>query len=148
MAASAPCCQLRISGDDTVEAPGPGNAFQLVFATFFELERGAGDEVLYRRGDEDLGGTVAGTLSSGTFVTPGKWMSCQTLVIRRDRRPSGGARGTPSWRQVTYVLYDPSFEMPDEGGPNERLTGDSVPGRVTPSQVQLAVCKLAQSCLF
>ena len=41
-------CQLRASGDDTVEAPGPGNALQLVLATFFELERGAGDEVLYR----------------------------------------------------------------------------------------------------
>jgi hypothetical protein len=27
---------------------------------------------------------------------------------------------------------DPSFEMPAEGGPNERLTGDSIPRRVTP----------------
>jgi hypothetical protein len=42
---------------------------------------------------------------------------------------------------VTYVPYDPSFEMPDEGGPNERLTGDSIPSRVTPSRVQLAISK-------
>jgi hypothetical protein len=27
--------------------------------------------------------------------------------------------------------YDPSFEMPAEGGPNERLTGASIPRRVT-----------------
>src|SRR4029453_8046392 len=56
-ATSAPCLSAAASGDDTVEAPGPGNALQFVFATVFELERGAGDEVLYRRGDEDLGGT-------------------------------------------------------------------------------------------
>jgi hypothetical protein len=56
-----------------------------------------------------------GTLSSGTFVTS-KRMSCQTPGIRRDRKPSGGARVTPSRRQVTYVPYDPSFEMPAEGG--------------------------------
>ena len=34
------------------------------------------------------------------------------------------------------------------GGPNERLTGDSIPRRVTPSRVQLAVSKPAQSSLF
>jgi hypothetical protein len=34
------------------------------------------------------------------------------------------------------------------GGPNERLTGDSIPRRVTPSRVQLAVSKPAQSPLF
>jgi hypothetical protein len=62
-----------------------------------------------------------------------KRMSCQTPVIVGDRKPSGGARGTPSRRQVTHVPYDPSFEMPAEGGPNERLTGDSIPRRVTPS---------------
>ena len=33
------------------------------------------------------------------------------------------------------------------GGPNERLTGDSIPRRVTPSRVQLAVFKPAQSPL-
>jgi hypothetical protein len=49
---------------------------------------------------------------------------------------------------VTYVPYDPSFEMPAEGGPNEPLTGDSIPRRVTPSRVQLAVFKPAQSSLF
>jgi hypothetical protein len=65
-----------------------------------------------------------------------------------DRKPSGRARGTPSRRQVTYVPYALSFEMPDEGGPNERLTGDSIPRRVTPSRVQLAVFKPAQSSLF
>jgi hypothetical protein len=75
-------------------------------------------------------------------------MSCQTPVIVGDRKPSGGARGTPCRRQVTHGPYDPSFEMPDEGGPNERLTGDSIPGRVTPSRVQLAVSKPAQSSLF
>jgi hypothetical protein len=74
-------------------------------------------------------------------------MSCQTPVIVGDRKPSGGARGTPSRRQVTHVPYDPSFEMPDEGGPNERLTGDSIPRRVMPSRVQLAVSKPAQSPL-
>ena len=46
-----------------------------------------------------------------------KRMSCQTPVIVGDRKPSGGARGTPSRRQVTYVPYDPSFEMPDGGWP-------------------------------
>ena len=40
------------------------------------------------------------------------------------------------------------FEMPDEGGPNEGLTGDSISRRVTPSRVQLAVSKPAQSSLF
>jgi hypothetical protein len=75
-------------------------------------------------------------------------MSCQTPVIVGDRKSSGGARGTPSRRQVTHVPYDPSFEMPDEGGPNERLTGDSIPRRVTPSRVQLAVSKPAQSPPF
>jgi hypothetical protein len=45
-----------------------------------------------------------------------KRMSCQTPVIVGDRKPSGGGRGTPSRRQVTHVPYDPSFEMPDEGG--------------------------------
>src|SRR4029453_7862384 len=34
------------------------------------------------------------------------------------------------------------------GGPNERPTGDSIPRRVTPSQVQLAAFKPAQSSLF
>jgi len=34
------------------------------------------------------------------------------------------------------------------GGPNERLAGDSIPRRVTPSRVQLAVFKPAQSSLF
>jgi hypothetical protein len=77
-----------------------------------------------------------------------KRISCQTPVIVGDRKPSGGARGTPSRRQVTYVPYALSFEMPDEGGPNERLTGDSIPRRVTPSRVQLAVFKPAQSSLF
>jgi hypothetical protein len=70
-------------------------------------------------------------------------MSCQTPVIVGDRKPSGGARGTPSRRQVAYVPFDPSFEMLAEGGPNERLTGDSIPRRVTPSPVQLAVSKPA-----
>ena len=28
---------------------------------------------------------------------------------------------------MTYVPYDPSFERPDEGGPNGRLTGNSFP---------------------
>jgi hypothetical protein len=64
-------------------------------------------------------------------------------VIRRGSEAQRRARGTPSRRQVTYVPYDPSFEMPDEGGPNERLTGDSIPRRVTP--IQLAVSKPAQS---
>jgi hypothetical protein len=27
---------------------------------------------------------------------------------------------------VTYVLYDPSFELPDEGGANECLAEDSI----------------------
>jgi hypothetical protein len=49
---------------------------------------------------------------------------------------------------VTYVPYDPSFEMPAEGGPDERLTGDSIPRRVTTSRVQLAVFEPAQSSLF
>jgi hypothetical protein len=44
-----------------------------------------------------------------------KRMSCQTLVIRRGSEAQRRARGTPSRRQVTYVPYDPSFEMPDEG---------------------------------
>jgi hypothetical protein len=34
------------------------------------------------------------------------------------------------------------------GGPNERLTEDSIPRRVTPSRVQLAVSKPAQSSLL
>src|SRR4029450_8661553 len=38
--------------------------------------------------------------------------------------------------------------MPDEGGPNERLAGDSIPRRVTPSGVQLAVSKPARSSLL
>jgi hypothetical protein len=33
----------------------------------------------------------------------------------------------PSGLWVTYVPYDPSHEMPDEGGPNECLTGTSIP---------------------
>ena len=44
-----------------------------------------------------------------------KRMSCQTPVIVGDRKPAAG-KGTPSRRQVIYVPYDPSFEMPDEGG--------------------------------
>jgi hypothetical protein len=75
-------------------------------------------------------------------------MSCQTPVIRRGSEAQRRARGTPSRRQVTHVSYDPSFEMPDEGGPNERLTGDSIPRRVTPSRVQLAVSMPARSPLF
>jgi hypothetical protein len=76
-----------------------------------------------------------------------KRMSCQTPVIVGDRKPSGGARGTPSRRQVTHFPYDPSFEMPDEGGPNERLTGTpsqashaqpSTAGRVKPAQSPLS----------
>jgi hypothetical protein len=63
-----------------------------------------------------------------------KRMSCQTPVIVGDRKPSGGARGTPSRRQVTYVPYDPSFEMPDGGGPNERLTGTPSPGESRPAE--------------
>ena len=65
-----------------------------------------------------------------------------------DREAQRLAAGKPSGRWVTYVPYDPSFEMPDEGGPNERLTGDSIPRRVTPSRVQLAVSKPAQSSLL
>jgi hypothetical protein len=53
-----------------------------------------------------------------------KRMSCGTAVIRRlTGNPSGGPQGKPSGRWVTYVPYDPSFEMPDEGGFNGRLTG-------------------------
>ena len=55
---------------------------------------------------------------------------------------------------MTYVPYDPSFEMPDEGGGfNGRLTGDSTPdGGFNPyaiksSRVQLAVSKWAHSLL-
>ena len=33
------------------------------------------------------------------------------------------ARGKPSGRLVTYVPYSPSFETPDEGATNGRLTG-------------------------
>jgi hypothetical protein len=33
------------------------------------------------------------------------------------------ARGKPSGRLVTYVSYSPSFETPDEGATNGRLTG-------------------------
>jgi hypothetical protein len=33
------------------------------------------------------------------------------------------ARGMPSGRLVTYVPYSPSFETPDEGATNGRLTG-------------------------
>src|SRR5215217_379539 len=62
-----------------------------------------------------------------------------------DRKPSGGARGMPSRRWVTYVPYDPPLEMPDEGGPNERLTGNSIPTPVKPKPSQLAVSKPAQS---
>ena len=76
-----------------------------------------------------------------------KRMSCQTPVIVGDRKPSGGARGDAQPAAGDYVPYDPSFEMPDEGGPNERLTGDSIPRRVTPSRVQLAVSNPAQSPL-
>jgi hypothetical protein len=43
-------------------------------------------------------------------------MSCQTPVIRRGSEAQRRARGTPSRRQVTHVPFDPSFEMPDEGG--------------------------------
>ena len=56
-----------------------------------------------------------------------KRMSCQTPMIRRDRKSSGDAGGQPSGRTVTYVPHDPSFERPDEGGPNGRLTGNSFP---------------------
>jgi hypothetical protein len=65
-------------------------------------------------------------------------MSCQTPVIRRGSEAQGGGKGTPS----------PSFEMPDEVGPYKRLTGDSIPRRVKPSRVRLAVSKLAQSPLL
>jgi hypothetical protein len=44
-------------------------------------------------------------------------------VIRRPTRtPSGGGEGKPSGRLVTYVPYSPSFETPDEGATNGRLT--------------------------
>jgi hypothetical protein len=73
-------------------------------------------------------------------------MSCQTPVIRSG---PGSPAGRSPTAVVTYVPYDPSFEMPDEGGgPNERLTGDSIPRRVMPSRVQLAVSKPAQSPFF
>ena len=75
-------------------------------------------------------------------------MSCQTPGIRRYRKAERRARGDAQPVQVAYVPYDPSFEMPAEGGPNERLTGDSIPRRVRPSRVQLAVFKPAQSFLF
>jgi hypothetical protein len=53
-----------------------------------------------------------------------KRMSCRTAVIRRPTgKPSGGPQEKPSGRWVTYVPYDPSFEMPDEGGFNGRLSG-------------------------
>ena len=75
-------------------------------------------------------------------------MSCQTPVIRRGSEAQRRGKGDAQPVQVAYVPYDPSFEMPAEGGPNERLTGDSIPRRVTPSRVQLAVFKPAQSSLF
>jgi hypothetical protein len=85
--------------------------------------------------------------------TASNWMteslqSYAVIAVVGNRKPSGGARGTPSRRQVSHGPYDPSFEMPDEGGPNERLAGDSIPRRVTPSRVRLAVFKPAQSSLF
>jgi hypothetical protein len=44
------------------------------------------------------------------------------------------ARGKPSGRLVTYVPYSPSFETPDEGATNGRLTGiESVGSQAQPS---------------
>ena len=63
-----------------------------------------------------------------------KRMSCQTPGIRQGSEAQRRGKGTPSRRQVTYVPYDPSFEMPAWGGPNERLTGDSIPGESRPAE--------------
>ena len=89
---------------------------------------------------------------------PGRFPAVRLSHLEADELPNSGdpqgigsqrrARGTPTRRQVTYVPYDPSFEMPAEGGPNERLTGDSIPGESRPAEYSWPCFKPAQSSLF
>jgi hypothetical protein len=65
-----------------------------------------------------------GTRLPGDLCYAWKRMSRRTPVIRRPTgKSSGGGRGKPSGRGVTYVPYDPSSETPDGGGTTGRLTG-------------------------
>src|SRR5215204_4618905 len=76
-----------------------------------------------------------------------KRMSCQTPVISRDPAASSDVRGKASGRSVTSVPYDPSFETPDEGGPSGRLTGASIPTRVSPAEYSWPFLSRAHSPL-